>query len=448
MKKSLVTAAILALLACILAISASAAVAESEYTDTPPNMAADVLDESWGKCAIHIDKDGPNSELHVYKPGLHPEDGLDIYSRWDDTYLYVCYVSPDTDPNGGIEYWKGDGIMSVMLAGDDVRYEEYAKCYPYTYSWSASGDLKGVNTYGGATKCEPTLAFVDGQMIAKIRIPLADLGYSKREDKTDTTVAVRLVRISARKGENLLSGWLAWGKFYETELLPTEIDTLAVGSNYIKLVKSAAEDPTPATPADPTPATPAEPVFDFRADDRPADYAIAEVTSAIKAGLVPSGLQHDYTKPVTRGAVASMFVNLLEKASGKTIGEIMAEKGVSVNKNAFTDTADEAVLAANALGIINGTGGGKFSPDGTLKRAQIAAIINRVAKVMGVKTEGFTHEFTDISGNYSWANAELGWPVHAGIINGVGGGKFNPGGELRTQDAILITYRALNALTK
>ena len=446
MKKTLITAAVTVLLACILALSVCAAVAESEYTETPPNMAADVLDESWGESAIHIDKDGPNSELHAYKTGLHPEDGLDIYTRWDDTYLYICYVSPDTDPNGCGIYWQGDGIMSVMLAGDDVRYEEYSACYSYTYSWTVTPDLKGVNTYGGATSCKPTIAFVDGKMLAKIRIPLLDLGFTKKEDKVDKTVAVRLVRLSAIKGENLLSGWLAWGKFYERELLPTEIDTLAVGSNHIKLVKHTAE--TPAEPADPTPVTPDKPVFDYRADDRPADYAIGEVTSAIEAGLVPNELLHDFTKPTTRGAVASMFINLLEKASGKSVDEIMAEKGVSVNENAFTDTSDKAVLAANALGIINGTGGGKFSPDGTLKRAQIAAIINRVAKVMGVETDGFTHEFTDITDNYSWANAELGWPVHANIINGVGGGRFNPGGELKTQDAILITYRALNALTK
>ncbi|MBQ7600100.1 MAG: S-layer homology domain-containing protein, partial [Clostridia bacterium] len=104
------------------------------------------------------------------------------------------------------------------------------------------------------------------------------------------------------------------------------------------------------------------------------------------------------------------------------------------------------VLAANALGIINGTGSGKFSPDGTLKRAQIAAIINRVARVMGIETDGFTHEFNDITDNYKWADTELGWPVHAGVINGVGGGRFNPGGDLTTEQAILITYRALGAL--
>ena len=177
-----------------------------------------------------------------------------------------------------------------------------------------------------------------------------------------------------------------------------------------------------------------------------SDWAKTEVEAAIKEGLVPAELQQNYTDPVTRGQVAQLFVNLLEKAAGKTVDEIMDEKGVTINENAFADTTDKAVLAANALGIIKGTGDGKFSPNVTLKRAQIAAIINRVAKVMGVETEGYTHEFTDITDNYEWADSELGWPVYADIINGVGEGRFNPGGDLTIEQAIVITYRGLNAL--
>ena len=182
--------------------------------------------------------------------------------------------------------------------------------------------------------------------------------------------------------------------------------------------------------------------------DEPSSWAKEEVEACIAAGLVPEELQKDYTSPVTRGQVAEMFINLLEKASGKSVDELIAEKGASVNEGVFTDTTDKNVLEANALGIINGTSKDKFSPDGTLKRAQIAAIINRVAKVLGFETEGFKHGFTDITDNYSWADAELGWPVENGIIKGVGGTRFSPGGELTTEQAILITYRALGILSK
>ena len=124
----------------------------------------------------------------------------------------------------------------------------------------------------------------------------------------------------------------------------------------------------------------------------------------------------------------------------------MAGKGVTINNSAFTDTTDKAVLAANALGIINGVGDGKFDPGGTLTRAQIAAIINRVALVMSIDTEGYSHSFTDVAGH--WVDVELGWPVHAGVIKGVADNKFDPGGNLTTEQAIMITYRALVALSE
>ena len=178
--------------------------------------------------------------------------------------------------------------------------------------------------------------------------------------------------------------------------------------------------------------------------DLPSSWAAAEVSAAIEAGLVPESLQKNYTGTVTRSQVAGLFIRLLEESAGQDIDAILAHRGVSINQSAFTDTTDKNVLAANALGIINGVGGSRFDPSGTFTRAQIAAILNRIAGVMGVETAGYTHSFTDVSGH--WVSAELGWPVHAGILNGVGSGRFDPDGALTTEQAILMAYRALKAL--
>jgi len=178
--------------------------------------------------------------------------------------------------------------------------------------------------------------------------------------------------------------------------------------------------------------------------DIPSDWAIVEVSAAIKAGLVPEELQRNYSGVVTRSEVMRMFINLIEKASGQPIDDFLDAKGVSIKYNTFTDTTDKDVLAANALGIILGVGDNKFDPDGNLQRAQIAAIINRVARIFDVDTEGYGHDFTDVTGH--WVDSELGWPVHTEIIKGVGGHRFDPRGTLTTEQAIAITYRALNAL--
>jgi len=192
---------------------------------------------------------------------------------------------------------------------------------------------------------------------------------------------------------------------------------------------------SPSTPAPPPPPA-----------DIPSTWAKPEVDAAIAAGLVPEHLQRNYQKEITRGEVAQMFINLIEKASGQTIDAFMAAKGVTINNNAFTDTSDKAVLAANALGIIQGVGNNRFDPGGVFTRGQIAVIINKVARTLGVNTEGYTHTFTDVS--ESWIGLELGWPVHAGIIQGEGNNQFNPYGKLTTEMAILVTYRALAPLKR
>lgn len=178
--------------------------------------------------------------------------------------------------------------------------------------------------------------------------------------------------------------------------------------------------------------------------DSPSAWAASTVENAIVRGLIPKSLQQNYTSTVLRGDVAQMFINLIEKSSGQTIDAFLADKGALINKDVFADTTDKAVLAANALGIINGVGNNKFDPSGTFTRAQVAAIINRVARVLGVETGGYNHSFTDVNGH--WVDAELGWTVHAGVLNGVGDNKFDPDGQLTTEQAIAITYRALQYL--
>ena len=175
--------------------------------------------------------------------------------------------------------------------------------------------------------------------------------------------------------------------------------------------------------------------------DKPSTWAVGEINAAIETGIVPAHLQRNYQNSLSRGNVAQMFINLIEKVSEMPINQFLASKGVTINKNAFTDTNDETVLAANALGIINGVGNGKFEPDGTLTRAHVAALLTRVANVLGVKTTGYSHSFTDVGGH--WADSELGWPVHVGIINGVGGNRFEPDSPLTTEQVIIAAYRAI-----
>ena len=102
------------------------------------------------------------------------------------------------------------------------------------------------------------------------------------------------------------------------------------------------------------------------------------------------------------------------------------------------------MFAANALGLINGIGNSKFGPDYSLTRAQLAAILTRCAKLLGTDTSGYTHSFTDVSDH--WVDSELGWAATVNVFKGVGTGEFKPDDALTVEQAIAVTYRALQVL--
>ena len=442
--------------------------------DTTPNL--EKIDDTWGEPLIHVTADLPDAVLFKYWQQTNPSIGISVwdsyikkgrlidpepadfwfYCRWDEKNIYLAFYSPEEETSGWIDPWCGDGIQMWIKHRNGVEdpYEHYYQGM-YHMCWTLGMDDFTVQYYDHAIEWAPYLEVEDGYMTATIKIPFTDIGIRKSDVKDGLPLALVMNRITSRDASIDLgyAGYLQWGFEYVITLV---LDDPAVENQPLETIApvngppvydsehpgetiSQHEETEPVTTDDTT----AEAEINL---DGVSSWALTEVEAGIKEGLVPENLRANYTSPVSRGAVAGMFINLIEKATGKTIDAIMAEKGVSITEGVFEDTTDRNVLAANALGIINGTSKTKFSPDGTLKRAQIAAIINRVARVLGINTDGFTHEFNDITGNYAWADSELGWPVHAGIVNGVGQGRFNPGGDLTTEQAILITYRALGAL--
>jgi len=172
----------------------------------------------------------------------------------------------------------------------------------------------------------------------------------------------------------------------------------------------------------------------------PSDWAKAEIEEGIASGLIPAELQSNYVQSASRVNVAQLVVNLIEKATGKSVDAVIAEKDVKLGS--FSDTTDKNVLACNALGIINGTGGGKFSPDGNLTRAQFAAIISRVAGVLGYTLDGYPEvRFSDVQEH--WVKTELPFSVATGLFNGVGDNRFAPENSLPVEQLGVVAVRAL-----
>ena len=136
-------------------------------------------------------------------------------------------------------------------------------------------------------------------------------------------------------------------------------------------------------------------------------------------GFVPADIQSNYTNVITRQEFCRMAVKWVEYATGKSIDAVLSERGLSRDPNAFSDTNDPDILAAFALGITSGTGGGRFTPDGQFSREQAATMIMNTCKVVGANVlNPPTSNFTDLNVASSWAVDGINFVRANGIMQG------------------------------
>jgi len=137
-----------------------------------------------------------------------------------------------------------------------------------------------------------------------------------------------------------------------------------------------------------------------------------------------------------------MAVMFVEYRTGKTINEVMAEKGVLRNPSAFTDTSDPYILAAYALGITTGVGGNRFDPSGSINRQQAATMLMRVCGVLGIDTDNPPASgFTDMSNAQTWAVNGINFCYANGIMQGTGNNNFSPNTPYQRQQSIVTFDR-------
>ena len=100
----------------------------------------------------------------------------------------------------------------------------------------------------------------------------------------------------------------------------------------------------------------------------------------------------------------------------------------------------EAVEYAVKNNLMNGVGGGKFAPDTKMSRAMLVTVLWRYA---GSPEEG-TNSFTDVE-NGQWYEKAVAWAAKNGVVTGVGNGKFDPDGTVTREQLAAVLYRYSNA---
>ena len=92
---------------------------------------------------------------------------------------------------------------------------------------------------------------------------------------------------------------------------------------------------------------------------------------------------------------------------------------------------------AIANGLLGGTGGDTFSPEGTLTRAQVITVLWRLE---GEPQATNAISFTDVSDG-QWYTEVIRWAVREGIMGGYDDGSFGPNNPIKWQELAAILYR-------
>lgn len=182
-------------------------------------------------------------------------------------------------------------------------------------------------------------------------------------------------------------------------------------------------------------------VLNEKANFEASNWAQKELAEANTLNLIPDCLKEaDLTKAITREEFAAVSVKAYEALTGKV--------ATPVATNPFTDTQNEEVLKAYALGITTGTSATTFTPNAVLNREQAATMLTRTYKKATI--DGWTiqtdanfplsytktNTFADDDKISSWAKDSVYFMNANEIIKGVGDNKFAPKNTTSAEEAV------------
>ena len=182
-------------------------------------------------------------------------------------------------------------------------------------------------------------------------------------------------------------------------------------------------------------------------EDKPSEWALYEVGYAYGYNLVPQSYMRNFTTFIKREEFCMLIVKFLEVIEDKYISEILAERNININPAVFTDTNDLYILSANALGLVNGRGNGRFDPNGNITREEAAAMLMRVGVLSGINKNSDPLRFNDSAKFNIWAVDAIDYVSGcmdkrgSRIMNGYTDGGFHPGDTYTREQAFMTIFR-------
>lgn len=190
--------------------------------------------------------------------------------------------------------------------------------------------------------------------------------------------------------------------------------------------------PVPTPTPSPTPDTGTQPPFD---DVKPGDWFYSDVAYVYEKGIMDGVADRvfDPNAPLNR----AMFVTMLYRAAG----EPAVSQAASFSDVPAGSWYSDAVAWASANGVVDGYEGNVFLPGDSLTREQLATILYRYAKLLGLNTyapEDALAGFPDAAGVSAYALDAMRWAVYTGLMQGSENGLEPRSSASRAQVAAIV----------
>lgn len=180
-------------------------------------------------------------------------------------------------------------------------------------------------------------------------------------------------------------------------------------------------------------------------DAKENDWFYEAVSYAVENGLM-SGMSEDIfapNTPLTREMLAVVLYNVEGQPE-------------STEANTFTDVKGDmwytdAILWANANGIVAGYDNGAYGVGDLITREQFATILYRYAQFKGYDTtQGgmAVREFSDYESISDYARTAIAWAVNAGIMGGMDDGTLMPQGKATRAEAATMLMNFCENIVK
>jgi hypothetical protein len=288
-----------------------------------------------------------------------------------------------SDSATGVRITAGEGVIPEDA---ELRVSEIKEGAAYEGARTALEDtaskfaLYDISITSGGAEIQP-----DGTITLRIPIPS---GF----DKSKTA----LYRINDDATATLIRGNVS-GDVYIASLTHLSLYAIAEGFEAV------------ASPAD-------------KFEDISGHWAYDYIRYAVERGLF-TGLSDTEFAPdgtMTR----AMFVTVLGRIAGV---DAEAYKGRAFDDVPEGEWHSAYVKWASEKGVVKGVGENSFAPDASITREEMAVMLHRYAQFASVTLKSDTvSPFADAGEISSWATDAVNAMARAGIINGVGEGRFAP----------------------